>query len=515
MDFRKILHHTPSKLASRLFLATIIIGYIIFLVYLSMGLLQIPDYELGTDFFVAYAPQAQSFTGFGYLPSETYRGPLYSLLISLVHQFTGWDYLFVGKIIMLATALGSLGLIFYLAGKVIKSTNIRIITVALIAINPLFIYLTVQPNSDMPFLFVALLIAAQIYYIYYTKASYFSYLILGCIIGFAFLIRYNGMLLIPLLICVEIIKAYQERANHRFIFYRAILLITGFLAVTSLYLNLNIARYGTPFVSEFAKAILYELIAAKENQAKYYAQIGDQPVGIANLITTYPLELVGLIIKNGFNLIKLIALEATILIAILLGKHKHLKKLFNKAGKLWPLLITIVVPALPALLITYRDKYFIGFIIVGIVFICTCLSKHPKVLALVIMILIIKSVGLNYNYIRNYNFISSPSYFGIIRQIVKSREPLSGQYLVSNAPFAGYYIGKTQSLVYFNSIDEVTDFVKPHSKFDYIFISNQDNSAIKGADIYALPEKFKNLKLILRKPPNLGPLEYALFAIKD
>jgi 4-amino-4-deoxy-L-arabinose transferase-like glycosyltransferase len=197
------------------------------------------NYLKETDFYHLYAPDADRIRS-GHPPASTFNtGPAYPLFLALAFPVTG-DNFESGKWISLAasvvTGLGAFqlfrGLFGHLAG---------ILGLLFILTSADFARFSVQATTDMAFLAVAVLAMLAI-----SRAAAgrgWTWAVAGGLSGLAYLIRYNGVFLVPTGVFAMLTSGRRGMSLLRTI----ALYVVGLLVVVSPWFVLSTRLHGTPF----------------------------------------------------------------------------------------------------------------------------------------------------------------------------------------------------------------------------------------------------------------------------
>jgi len=165
-------------------------------VVMAMGFIFHPygDGETETDFYGAYAPQADSFLH-GRIEIDAFRGPLYPIAVGLVHVISslfGADLYTSGKILSGLSA----GLTLFFACRIaltLFSPFVALGVLALTMLNPVFVRYTYTAGNDMFFLFI-LMLALNV--LLSGRFGWRRVALTGLLCGLAVLTRYNAIGLI-------------------------------------------------------------------------------------------------------------------------------------------------------------------------------------------------------------------------------------------------------------------------------------------------------------------------------
>ncbi len=124
--------------------------YFIVLLFVSMTNRLIGDYGVETDFYVAYVPQAKEFLN-GNLIIDSYRGPLYQIILAIFGFIFKLDFFTAGKFLNVLSASISLYFISKIVGSIFNR-EAAFFTSLLLAVNLNFLRYSYTPGTDMLFL---------------------------------------------------------------------------------------------------------------------------------------------------------------------------------------------------------------------------------------------------------------------------------------------------------------------------------------------------------------------------
>ena len=216
------------------------------------------DYLKETDLYHYYAPDADRLQA-GRAPENPFQGPGYPLLLVLASPWSGGNHFTGGKWLALAaattTALTAAALFRRLLGaRTVVPGLLFLLTGAD------FARYSVQATTDMPFLALAVLAVA----VATTDGlrPWARALIAGILTGLAWLVRYNGVFLVPTcLLALATAEQGRDRAQRRLglaaVFLAAALAVGapwmvvnhrlhGFPLYNANYLNIAAMAYGWP-----------------------------------------------------------------------------------------------------------------------------------------------------------------------------------------------------------------------------------------------------------------------------
>ncbi len=225
---------------SEIIAAIICLLYFAFLIYFSR---QHPfgTYATETDFYHLYAPDAARITA-GQFPLNTYQGPGYPVLLSLVTKFTG-DVFISGKWISMISAVMCVWLMFALCKQLFGEwvgVGAALLSTTVIE----FPEFSLQATTDVFFLLlclVALVIFTGAYFSLRMRVIFAAFFT-----GVTYLTRYNGVFLLACFVFAILVMNLFEKAWRERAILTAIFLAAFFFTIMP-WLIANAQHNGSPF----------------------------------------------------------------------------------------------------------------------------------------------------------------------------------------------------------------------------------------------------------------------------
>jgi 4-amino-4-deoxy-L-arabinose transferase-like glycosyltransferase len=197
------------------------------------------DYLKETDFYHLYAPDADRIRS-GQLPANTFNtGPAYPLLLALAFPLTA-DNFTAGKFISLAAA-GVAALAAFQLFRGLFGDRAGFLGLLFLLVSADFARFSVQATTDMPFLASAVL--AMLAISRAISRGGWMWGVAGSLGGLAYLVRYNGLFLVPTGVYGVLTSGRWSAPRLR----NLALLLLGVLIVVSPWLLLSTRLHGTPF----------------------------------------------------------------------------------------------------------------------------------------------------------------------------------------------------------------------------------------------------------------------------
>ena len=162
--------------------------YFLLLLLISLKYHIIGDYNVETDFYWSYVPQARHILE-GVIPIEDFHGPAYPMVLAFIALFTK-DLFHAGVVLSVLAGAVSLYLIFEILKRLFKS-DIALIGTLLVAANTTFVRYTYTAGTDMVFM---AFIAASIYFLLREEQLRWTSIVFAAIFAaLGYLTRYNGL----------------------------------------------------------------------------------------------------------------------------------------------------------------------------------------------------------------------------------------------------------------------------------------------------------------------------------
>jgi hypothetical protein len=162
--------------------------YFLLMLVVSLKYHVIGDYNVETDFYWSYVPQARHILE-GVVPIEDFHGPVYPMVLALIALVTK-DLFHAGVILSVLAASASLYLVFEILKKLTKS-DVALIGTLLVAANTTFVRYTYTAGTDM--LFMAFITASTYFLLRDEQLNWRSIAFSAVFAALGYLTRYNGL----------------------------------------------------------------------------------------------------------------------------------------------------------------------------------------------------------------------------------------------------------------------------------------------------------------------------------
>ena len=186
--------------------------YFLLMLFVSLKYHIIGDYNVETDFYWSYVPQARHILE-GVVPIEDFHGPAYPMVLALMALVTK-DLFHAGVILSLLAASVSLYLVFEILKKLFKS-DIALLGVLLVAANTTFVRYTYTAGTDM--LFMAFIMASTYFILREEQLKWQSIALTALLAALGYLTRYNGLsAAVGVPLAITLANPYQQSWRDRF-----------------------------------------------------------------------------------------------------------------------------------------------------------------------------------------------------------------------------------------------------------------------------------------------------------
>lgn len=199
--------------------------YFIILLFAAMTNRPIGAYELETDFYWTYAPQAKEFLQ-GNLVIDPYKGPVYQIILALTGFLFKGDFFAAGKFINVLFAAVSLFFISKITASLSDLKTALLVTL-LVSVNTYFIKFSYQPGTDM--LFLAIYSSAVFIILKNDGNKVKNFFFAGVLSGTAYLTRYTALSLILSVFLILIFYFYKNyKSGDKLSFRESVKLMSAY-----------------------------------------------------------------------------------------------------------------------------------------------------------------------------------------------------------------------------------------------------------------------------------------------
>jgi hypothetical protein len=229
--------------------------YFILMLIVSLKYHVVGDYNVETDFYWSYVPQARHILE-GVVPIEDFHGPAYPMVLAFISLFTR-DLFHAGVVLSTLAAAVSLFLIFELLKKLFRS-DVALLATLLVAVNTTFIQYSYTAGTDM--LFVSFITASTFFLLRGEQLRWSDLTLAAVFAALGYLTRYNGLSAavgVPLALIVA--NPFQQSMKDRI--KTSAIFLGVFLAVISPWGIYCQIQKGSFFYNRNYLNIAYEMFA--------------------------------------------------------------------------------------------------------------------------------------------------------------------------------------------------------------------------------------------------------------
>lgn len=178
------------------------------MLYFALTLHKVGDFDVETDFYGGYAPEAKNFM-MGKIVIDSYHGPLYPWLLGLFGKLIG-SLFTTGVVMAVVSASLSLYFVFEII-KSISSPDVAFLATVLTVVNTFFIWYSYSAGTDMFFVMLSL---AGIFLLFRkSEISLFELCLAAVAFALAYLVRYNGLIFLIAIPFVVLFGAIQVKSG--------------------------------------------------------------------------------------------------------------------------------------------------------------------------------------------------------------------------------------------------------------------------------------------------------------
>lgn len=464
-------------LVSAIIALLITVVFIVFISYNSFKYHLIGDWGVESDFYWDQAPAAEELLQ-GSINTEHYRfkGPGYPLMLVLfIAVFK--DSFLAARILALTSSVVILILTFLLFKKYFNPLWAVWAVIALVT-NCTFARYSFRAGTDMTFFMLCMMF-------YYVIVSNFrgKALVMGCLSGFAFLTRHNG---IALVIIGLIWAAYfQKGINKKEYFRKLILTVSGLLVVVLPWCIFLYSQTGDPFSNFNFQNVAYELSKDKiESWDQFW--YSDSNSSATSIINVIQLNGWSFFTKIGINLIKHFPLDMKYLLCCIVGLSVVLGIIlfiFKKTISCrinWLIGTGIAIYSVISM-VFYSERFSMSLLPIYLIFSCLFFTSplvikylnriniKSNIIYVFALILILWGAPSRMNYLVAEMKVVPLEILDVVKD--ESFKNLPKGTMTARKPHAPYLLGhKFVVLPIFKNINLLADWMEQNN-IDYLFIS--------------------------------------------
>ncbi len=229
--------------------------YFILMLVVSLKYHVIGDYNVETDFYWTYVPQAGQILA-GTIPIEDFHGPVYPIVLALASIFTK-DLFHAGVVLSVLAASLSIYFIFELLKRLFRP-DIALLATFLVAVNTTFIRYTYTAGTDMVFMFFVT--GSTFFLLREGLSKWYNLALAALFAALGYLTRYNGLYAavgvpIAVILANPFQQGMRDRVKTSAIFLAAFLVIIAPWGINCL------VQKGSFFYNRNYLNIAYEMFA--------------------------------------------------------------------------------------------------------------------------------------------------------------------------------------------------------------------------------------------------------------
>ena len=497
--FPSILQHRSTGLA-------LAVLYFVVLTALSFHYHKIGDYGVETDFYWSYVPEAQRILQ-GTLEVQDFQGPLYPILLAGASLLNS-DLFRAGTLLANLSAGVALLLIYTLFRRLLRY-DLAFVGTLLVATNTVFVQYSYSAGTDM--LFNVLVLGVVVLIFKDGQRRWGNIVIAAVLAGFAYLTRYNGIVLfLAIPTALVIANPYRQSMKERLItsgVFGACFLIT--VAPWGIY---SLIEKGSFFYNKNYLNIAYEMYAkGRMSWDQFWYQGPEKYTSLAQVVLKDPalfaqtvlINVVDHGVKDLGNLAGWHLGTFTLAGIVLLFREQQ-----SAPVRSFLIIASLFFGVL--LLVFYSERFSLFLLTAYVLLALNAFSwqrlaeyrfwKRVHVGALTAGVVLVWSVATSYEF-NSRNISSGPlEVLSIAKRFHSARgTPAEGTRILARKPHIAYYLGmELVSFPVVASYDELlTEIKKDHVSYVYF-----------GLMEAGLRPQFQSLLDPRQAPSFLRPLTY-------
>ena len=185
--------------------------FFILMLIVSLKYHVVGDYNVETDFYWTYVPQAGQILA-GTIPIEDFHGPTYPMILSLASVLTK-DLFHAGVVLSVLAASLSLYFIFELLKRLFRP-DVAFLATLLVAVNTTFIRYTYTAGTDMVFMFFVT--GSTFFLLREDQTKRYNLALAALFAALGYLTRYNGLYAVAgVPLAVILVNPFQQGMRDR------------------------------------------------------------------------------------------------------------------------------------------------------------------------------------------------------------------------------------------------------------------------------------------------------------
>lgn len=269
--------------------------FFVVMIFIAYSFHKIGDYGVETDFYQSFVPLARDFLH-GILTFDSYKGPGYQVVLGITGALFP-DFFSAGIFIGVVSASVFIFLTFKVVGEIF-SVRAAFLTVLFVVFNPIFIQYTYSAGTDMMF---AALLMLSFYFMFRNRELKYADIILAGMTGaFAYLTRYNGVIVlgyVPVLLLINFRNlSWRERIKAASVFTAAFFIT---IAPWGIYC---LSEKGSFFFNENYRNMAYEIFGrGRISWEKFWYGGGNEFKSFGDVIFKDPVLMIKTMVGNIYS----------------------------------------------------------------------------------------------------------------------------------------------------------------------------------------------------------------------
>jgi hypothetical protein len=357
-------------------------------------------YATETDFYGRYAPDADRILT-GRFPQSTFNPPGYPTLLALVSPLVP-DHFTAGKWLSLIAAAAA-GLVAFQLFRQLFDARVALLALPIFLLSGALTKFALTATTDVPFLLVAVTTAAVLFR--EQSRPWVQTVLGGILTGVAYLIRYNGVFLIPPGIAAVSVLPGHNGARARL---TRVALYLGVLLVTvSPWFWLSYAHYGSPIYSTNYRNTAIVYYGSPEGFYSMRDVIARAPARFAVMYVRRLGENIGRSLGASLAVLPVAPLAAVGIVAAVARRRR--RSVLLLLGSLFTLFLVLTLTHWDTRYYFYAIICYAGFTAYAIVTLVDWLRVRFRlsavvlrlIFALLVLVILVPSVGRSYERVKS------------------------------------------------------------------------------------------------------------------
>ncbi len=271
------------------------VAYGILMLIVSLQNHVVGDYNVETDFFWSYVPEAKRILH-GIVSIDGFRGPAYPIVLAAVTMLLR-NHFIAGVVLAVLSAAATLGLTFAMLRRLIGADR-SFFVAAVMAVSTIFVQFNYTAGTDMVF-DAALTLCAYIF-LRREERSYRDMIIAGALAGVAYLMRYNGIVAV-IAFALGILVINQFRLDWKERVKTTAVVLGAFFVVILPYGIYCLVQKGSFFYTENYLNIAREMYRDRFTHDEFWISEATKYHSTMQVIMGDPVLFVKMIVRNIYE----------------------------------------------------------------------------------------------------------------------------------------------------------------------------------------------------------------------